>query len=108
MKHCLSYLLITLIAMQSLWAVADMHMSHQSESAHLLLDTSLKVDNTEFEQKEDISSCQHCCHCHSPQLTLLGNTATPLIKQYRQQLIVELNHAALPAHPSSLFRPPRV
>ena len=104
MKHCLSYLLITLIAMQSLWAVADTHRSHQSDSKHL----SLEVDVIDIEQQEEVLNCQHCCHCHSPQLTLLGDSTAPLIKQYNQLLIVELNHAALPAHPSSLFRPPRV
>lgn len=78
LRRFLSILLISLIAVQSVVAVADAHKGHQSKNEHREFDQShdhelatpddqiqseisVVEDNTSDVQKFD---CHHCCHCH--------------------------------------------
>lgn len=66
----LTYLLLALMAVQSITAVADVHSVHQSGVEHLSFDDheheyghdhSSKHSHAEFSDEPD---CNHCCHCH--------------------------------------------
>ena len=71
----LSYLLITLIALQSVVAVADAHQLHQTGDQHLDFDHvdvhgSSHPDEHLIAEVQSSSApnaqydCHHCCHCH--------------------------------------------
>ncbi|OUS28211.1 hypothetical protein A9Q99_11785 [Gammaproteobacteria bacterium 45_16_T64] len=74
-RKSLTYLLVTLIAMQSFVAMADEHSSHQRGDQHIeiqhdsvleaLGDDSTTSDNTNADFSAAMDDCQHCCHCHS-------------------------------------------
>lgn len=77
-RKWLSYILVMLIALQSVVAVADAHQAHQSAMEHL-----------EFEHEHDVNAdieapvsdlaqddCHHCCHCHGVEhLYIVGSGA---------------------------------
>lgn len=74
-RKCLSYLLIAMIALQSVGAiVADDHQPHQDDNQHLEFDhehPSNTVNETANTTEESTSypgiefDCHHCCHCHN-------------------------------------------
>jgi len=95
LRRFLSILLISLIAVQSVVAVADAHKGHQSKNEHREFDQthdhelitpngqvqseSTVVDNTSDVQKYD---CHHCCHCHGvAQLFVADNSQVLGINQ---------------------------
>ena len=114
MKNWVSCLLITLIAMQSLLAVADVHQIHQPGSSHVSVDEGGMLVNTdghavhEADQQANSVGCQHCCHCHSPQLLILFSVVPSIAFHTNRQRIAEPNGVPFSGHPLSLFRPPRV
>ena len=73
LKKGLSYLIVVLIAMQSVVAIADTYQSHHSDSQHEnhehfhnsdLLDEQTYI-NTNFDQTNlTQSDCHHCCYGH--------------------------------------------
>lgn len=72
-KHWISYLLATLIAFQSVAAIADVHQSHQSGIDHLefnhehasqALDQDSQDPADNRLQGPTADDCHHCCHCH--------------------------------------------
>lgn len=91
-NNWLAYILVTLIAWQSVAAVADAHQMHQTGTDHLAFDPthnhtfdpeqvnsdSVAKDQEAGQQKlraslasTDSPDCHHCCHCH-------GNSAQAL------------------------------
>ncbi|MCF6226898.1 MAG: hypothetical protein L3J22_11450 [Xanthomonadales bacterium] len=81
----LAYLLIVLIALQSVTVVAeDDHQAHQNGDQHLQLDKDHEHQDPAETVSDDVSTaiaqggdldCHHCCHCHSPtQLEFLSNS----------------------------------
>ncbi|MCF6264653.1 MAG: hypothetical protein L3J24_13850 [Xanthomonadales bacterium] len=80
----LAYMLIILIALQSVTVVAeDNHKEHQNGDQHQVLDkdhehqepSDVDIDaQIPITQGGDLD-CHHCCHCHSPtQLEFLSNS----------------------------------
>ncbi len=78
-QKVLTYLLVTMIAMQSFVAIADVHQPHQSGEQHLEFEHDHSDSETnigELEVVKNASSesfntssldeydCHHCCHCH--------------------------------------------
>jgi len=74
-RKCLSLLLVTLIALQSVLAIADLHQFHQDGTEHLDFQHSAHEHpaSTDFQAKHPAHSdpasgsqtdCHHCCHCH--------------------------------------------
>ncbi len=72
-KHWISYLLVVLIAFQSVPAIADEHQSHQSGIDHLEFDhdhSSNSLDQKPLQTAQNTldgstpDDCHHCCHCH--------------------------------------------
>lgn len=78
----LTYMLVALIAMQSVVAIADAHQSHQEGTQHLEFehehDSTPVVNNQDNQQTSTPSlsqyDCHHCCHCHG--LSLFALTAS--------------------------------
>ena len=82
-RRWLSYLLIVLIAMQSVVAIADEHKSHQEGIQHLEFvhefDSARTIDD-ELDQNGGASlpdqyDSHHCCHCHVSGMSLLATSA---------------------------------
>ncbi len=112
MKSWVSQLLIVLIAMQSVMAVADVHLEHQSDAPHSEGNFLLDVDtSTELESSDSTSStaidCQHCCHCHSPQFNPISTLFSAAILTDAEKHVIDLNNAAPFSLASQLFKPPR-
>jgi hypothetical protein len=74
-RKCLSLLLVTLIALQSVIAIADLHHFHQDGTEHLDFQHSAHehpasddFQTTDSYHSDPVSGtpfdCQHCCHCH--------------------------------------------
>jgi len=86
LQRCLSRLLITLVALQSVIAIADSHQIHQSgkehfaheyEQAHGFDQPIVKADSVAPETLPDTADtsqldCQHCCHCHGTGQVILA------------------------------------
>ncbi len=124
-QKVLTYLLVTVIAMQSFVAMADVHQPHQSGNQHLefehahedfevqksFLDELGNVKNLST-ALDDVSSldeydCHHCCHCHSVSYLKaagLGNEVIP----YKSNLFLSLSVDYLFYTPSPDLRPPIV
>jgi len=73
-RHYLMCLLATLIALQSVAVMADVHQVHQTGTEHLTFEHEHK-QNVQLQQAgvdqqtQDPGSinpldCHHCCHCH--------------------------------------------
>lgn len=113
LKSWVSTLLIILIASQSVMAVADVHLEHESISQHptIALAENIEANTDHIESSGAASStavdCQHCCHCHSPQFNPLGTLFTAAILSDGEKHIVDLNNAAPFSLASQLFKPPR-
>lgn len=65
LRSLLTFVMIALIALQSLASVADTHGLHQTggehlEHAHAL---SAKASTQPNDVSQDLE-CNHCCHCH--------------------------------------------
>ncbi len=114
-----SYLLVILVAMQSVLAVADVHQIHQADAAHLefagddglasVSDDGTASDSVEPNQPTNTAlDCQHCCHCHSPQVNFLSDICPNSAYDSGRQPLADLSGSVPSSHPSSLYRPPRV
>ena len=111
MKSWVSQLLIVLIAMQSVMAVADVHLEHESSVPHLeeslLLDVNATPDVDPSGPPATDIDCQHCCHCHSPQLNPLDTLFSAVILIDSEKHVIDLNNATPFSLASQLFKPPR-
>ena len=86
LKRCLSYLLVTMVALQSWLTIADTHQIHQTGTEHLtheqehLHDTEQLIDthDSNVSENSDITQydCSHCCHCHSTGQVVLSSNQT--------------------------------
>lgn len=83
-RYAITYLMIALIAGQSVVAVADVHQLHQSGTEHLTFDhehdqPTYNTPRAEQEIKKNATSgstsldCHHCCHCHGMANFFLGS-----------------------------------
>lgn len=79
-RDYLIYCLMSLIALQSVVAMADVHQLHQSGTEHLAFDhehnsnhaqlTSDETRNSKDQTNSQHLDCQHCCHCHHGKIHL--------------------------------------
>jgi hypothetical protein len=114
-RKALSYLLLVLIALQSLTAMADVHPIDYSDAAPFssdsapgsssgMLENSTVTDPTEQNTPADgLFHCHHHnCHCH----VYLSNHLSQSVYLHKQSLRNDY-HAVIPVAPSSsLYRPP--
>ncbi len=115
-RNALSYLLIALIALQSVVVIADVHQSHQSGTQHLEFEHDHDSDfagkkiqyEAEVNSSADQYDCHHCCHCHAiAHLFLTAGHGIVDISSFGQELpeysLTYISNLLLPA-----FRPPIV
>lgn len=115
-RHYLMCLLASMIALQSLNSVADVHQLHQSGAEHVEFDhshqpTDVEGDNqltkdTPEKPNQSLYDCHHCCHCHGF-VALTGATARLATFFSGKQQFDYLTNL-ISAIPPSLFRPPIV
>ena len=119
-KNWLSYLLLALIAFQSVWATADIGQYHEfhelgSQPYESNIQTApvdrvfAELSNVEQSGSEqpvgDSTEYHHCCHCHQVGLQA-GIVAQPPISARLLYSGYEKNTPASPV--TALFRPPRI
>lgn len=92
-RKYLSFILLTLIAIQSVSAIADVHQIHQEQTQHLKFEHEHEKSLIETGQNEENAigstapiqpDCHHCCHCHgvSPLfLSDVGSFHLPKLKR---------------------------
>ena len=117
-KKWLSYLLIALIALQSVSAIAgDEHQSHQDGEQHLEFDhghestASAKIFNMEEESYSYAGvefDCHHCCHCHGTHLNYVPTTSSSILLSLNSLGLNGYDNTTLNGYIASLFRPPKV
>ena len=118
MKNWVSFLLIMLIAVQSVLAVADTHEIYPSDSEHHELDDrncpDNEADNLPVGEPVDLNrspisanDCQHCSHLHSPLINLLPSMASSLLLVADKPHLFDRSSFAANSLPASFYRPPR-
>ena len=111
-RKALSYLLLVLIALQSVTAMADVHPLDYSDTApyssdgssSAMLDSSTVIDPADQNTApDDLFYCHHHgCHCH---VYLSGNLTHPNF--LHKHSLHNDSQALIPEAPSSsLYRPP--
>jgi hypothetical protein len=112
----LSYLLIVMIAMQSLLAVAaDPHQSHQNGIQHLefehqhdteVLNRTPEMDKERYAFAGEDYDCHHCCHCHHmSHLGLLsGNDRLTVALPNEKAMVFQFDYLSKQLSPE--LRPP--
>ena len=124
-QKVLTYLLVTMIAMQSFVAIADVHQPHQSGEQHLEFehahgDLTKQVSepdelgvlkNVTLESFEltslDEYDCHHCCHCHGVNYLKAAGNGNDVFP-YKQHLFLTMPVDYLSYTPSPDIRPPIV
>jgi hypothetical protein len=113
-KTSIHWLMIILIATQSVWSMADTHSGHQSGVEHLEFEHSHKDSHNENTAVNQGSSsqqtdfdCHHCCHCHGAHSSFITSlySTTSVFGQSPQHSFA--NQLALAQQPNAFFRPPR-
>ena len=82
-NRAITYIVVVLIAMQSVVAVADIHQYHQTGSEHLTFEHSHEHNESSSLSAQTVASiditdssvfdCHHCCHCHGVIHLFLGS-----------------------------------
>lgn len=83
-RQAITYLMITLLTLQSVVAVADAHQLHQSDTEHLTFEHSHAQSERESlvdaraplaeRAEQGAFDCHHCCHCHGVAQIYTGNS----------------------------------
>lgn len=122
-KSGIQWLMIILIATQSVWSMADAHSTHQSGFEHLEFE-HLEFAHEEFEHQHDDHAqmteqdktsannqtgfdCHHCCHCHGAHSSFITSlySSNAIFGQSPQHSFT--NQLELAQQPNAFFRPPR-
>lgn len=115
-RRAISYLLITLIALQSVVAMADAHRLHQTGTEHLEFEHSHQPGDTESDKQlskqaseksgQPLYDCHHCCHCHGHGSMVLAVAASQLTALFSGHQKVPYRANLTMGIPPTLFRPP--
>lgn len=75
LKKTIVFTFSVLMAFQSVFAIADMHQSHQSGLEHLEFTHN---HDGEINQEKNLLGesdydCHHCCHCHGPSFSAIAS-----------------------------------
>ncbi len=118
-KRSIPWLMIILIALQSVGAMADVHSAHQSGMEHLTFEHEHEHEHAQPHSSPDAHpeaasltdasqyDCHHCCHCHGAHFSFIASYVhsaslygRSLQHSYHQPL-------SLTQQVQSLYRPPR-
>ncbi|HBC57429.1 MAG TPA: hypothetical protein DCZ03_09715 [Gammaproteobacteria bacterium] len=118
-KHCLTFLLISLLASQSVWAMANAHRFHQTDAMHIafnnlqdLAQKRLALEDNAMEVGDQHQSTEqddhHCCDCHGAPLNYIGveYAHPPFLRPLAQQSTLIIRFVSAPY--AQLLRPPIV
>ena len=115
-RRAISYLLITLIALQSVVAMADAHQLHQTGTEHLEFEHSHQPGDTESDKQlskqaseksgQPLYDCHHCCHCHGHGSVVLIGATSHLADLFSENGQADYQANLTSGIPPSLFRPP--
>ena len=117
-KIGIQWLMIILIATQSVWSMADAHSAHQSGLEHLEFDhvelEHRHDDHAQMTEQNNASSnnqagfdCHHCCHCHGAHSSFINSlySSNAIFGQSPQHSFT--NQLELAQQPNGFYRPPR-
>ncbi|HBR97263.1 MAG TPA: hypothetical protein DD979_07775 [Gammaproteobacteria bacterium] len=105
-RRCLAYLIITLISLQSVVAMADMHglqSTLDTREIHLYEHTH-HADNSDVAQPSD---CNHCCHCHAIGHYLIQTQGLAFASRHAT-LTLASNYFSYRSHNASPDTPPPI
>lgn len=102
------YMLVALIASQSVWAMLDEHgISGDTAASEQLRHDGHSADVSDKEQhSDDAESCVHCCHCHFHQTTFLPPSNALVEQTGRGTKAMNYFAWLTEAHQTTPFRPP--
>lgn len=119
LKRWLSLMLITLIACQSVWAMADNHPLNKPSAEHVESSHSRDVSNASqsslsHSNIEDTSSlntasaldCSHCCHCHGSTPLFVSVSPLTLPQSVKQEQLLPYSQTHQTPYLTPDFRPP--
>ncbi|MFT5591694.1 MAG: hypothetical protein ACI8SR_000049 [Oceanicoccus sp.] len=116
LKTGIQWLMIILIATQSVWSMADAHSGHQSGLEHLEFkhehndahaeNANSQTDSKTLDNQADFD-CHHCCHCHGAHSSFITSfySSASIFGQSPQHSFT--NQLELAQQPRTFFRPPR-
>lgn len=120
-KTLLTQILLTMMLLQSISTLADIHQSHQLGTEHLAFEEHNHDQNDGADSNNVISGkiisdknvpvdqydCHHCCHCHSIHITFMVGTDTLVSLPAVPCFLPDTGIQFVSAIPTSRFRPPR-
>lgn len=89
-RRLLACLLVSLIALQSVFAMADIHQSHQPDHQHQSFDHTHDAASASTDSAQQGFDCHHCCHCHGMTYQFIphrlgsagGDISAPILSRY--------------------------
>lgn len=103
------YLLIALLASQSVWSMLDEHgfdSSGAQTADELRHDGHTANNKDDYRHSDDAESCIHCCHCHFHQHAFVLSSEPMTGQQNKEAAAFSYVAILRDAHPGSPFRPP--
>jgi len=102
------YMLIALIASQSVWAMLDEHsvIGDTAGSQELRHDGHAAEASDKGQHSDDAESCVHCCHCHFHQTSFLPPSNSFVQQTGRGAKAMDYLAWLTEAHLTTPFRPP--
>lgn len=102
------YILIALLASQSVWSMLDEHgiSNAAPTTGELRHDGHAADDQGERQHADDAESCIHCCHCHFHQISYVPPSESSLELAVREATSSGYSALLTEAYPNTPFRPP--
>tara|TARA_R100000687_G_scaffold81922_3_gene79877 strand:+ start:3592 stop:3930 length:339 start_codon:yes stop_codon:yes gene_type:complete len=102
------YILVALIASQSVWAMLDEHgINGDAAASEELRHDGHAADAGDSKQHSaDAESCAHCCHCHFHQISFVPPSDSYFEPSSQDTRAPGYNAWLTEAHPTTPFRPP--
>ncbi|MCG8312675.1 MAG: hypothetical protein MI976_05615 [Pseudomonadales bacterium] len=116
MRQYIAYILVALLAMQSIVALADAHQYHQTGSEHIVFDKHYEISGSEPNliqtnivdyTQENTMDCQHCCHCHGSTGIFISDSQTSFLYSSLTQIAPEY-HSNYRSETASPETPPPI
>ncbi|WP_154653799.1 hypothetical protein [Spongiibacter marinus] len=102
------YMLVALIASQSVWAMLDEHgvNGDTAASEELRHDGHAADASDKGQHSDDAESCVHCCHCHFHQTSFLPPSNALVERTSRGTKAMSYLAWLTEANQTTPFRPP--
>ncbi|NVK36318.1 MAG: hypothetical protein HWE18_00215 [Gammaproteobacteria bacterium] len=111
LKRSIHWLMIILIAWQSVGAFADVHSNHQDGVEHLVFEHEHTQSQPHAIKQpmddNDQYDCHHCCHCHGAHSNFISTSVHSNAIYGRSPQHSFHPTLAVTKQEQSLYRPPR-